>query len=120
MLTLYRRHLSTCRHRSRRERRCGCPIWIQGTLRGQSVRKALNLTAWEAAQEAAREMELGITRTEPTPVSDAIRLFLEDIQARQLSRESVKKHRALTKALQTYANERGFEIPGAVRSPSSA
>ena len=77
-------------------------------MRKQAVRKALDLTSWEAAQQLAREMELGIVRAEPIRVSDATRLFLEDVQARQLSRESVKKYKALTKALGSYADHRGF------------
>lgn len=59
MLTAYRRHLKTCPHRSkgRTYRRCSCPIWVQGTLEGQSVRRSLDLANWERAAEVIREME---------------------------------------------------------------
>ena len=94
MLTLYRRHLVRCPHRSRRERRCKCPLHVEGTLRGEQIRKALDLTSWEAAQDCVRDMELGIVKDEPITIADAKRHFLEDAEARKLSRESVKKYAA--------------------------
>jgi hypothetical protein len=60
VLTVYRRHLAKCPHRSRRERRCKCPLHVEGTLRGEIIRKALDLTSWEAAQDRVRDWELGI------------------------------------------------------------
>jgi hypothetical protein len=43
MLILYRRHKQSCAHRSegRNYRRCRCPIWVDGSLAGQEIRKAL-------------------------------------------------------------------------------
>ena len=35
MLNLYRRHQPPCRYASRRYRNCTCPIWVQGSLRGE-------------------------------------------------------------------------------------
>jgi len=57
MLTIFRRHLKTCPHTSRKDRRCRCPIHVEGTLAGEPVRKALDLTSWEAAQTFVREWE---------------------------------------------------------------
>jgi integrase/recombinase XerD len=51
MLSLYRRHLSTCGQKSRRFRRCSCPVWVQGTLGGEEIRKSLDLTSWDAAEK---------------------------------------------------------------------
>jgi hypothetical protein len=39
MLTIYRRHLKLCSHRSRNYKRCQRPIWVQGTLGNESVRE---------------------------------------------------------------------------------
>jgi site-specific recombinase XerD len=50
MLALYRRHTGKCGQKSRRYRRCSCPIWVQGTLGGEEIRKSLDLTSWEAAE----------------------------------------------------------------------
>ena len=107
MLTLYRRHVIRCPHRSRRERRCKCPLHVEGTLRGEQIRKALDLTSWEAAQDCVRDMELGIVKDEPITIADAKRHFLEDAEARKLSRESVKKYRGLLTLLEEFSARRG-------------
>jgi hypothetical protein len=52
VLHLFRRHYPPCRHTSRRYRRCNCPLWVQGSLGGEWIKKSLNLTSWEAASEA--------------------------------------------------------------------
>jgi hypothetical protein len=62
VLTVYRRHLAKCPHRSRRERRCKCPLHVEGTLRGEMIRQALNLPSWEAAQDKVRDWELGVVQ----------------------------------------------------------
>jgi integrase/recombinase XerD len=64
MLTIYRRHRKSCsfarkpRHakgaRNCRER---CPIWVQGTLGGEAVKKSLDLSSWERATELIRDWE---------------------------------------------------------------
>src|ERR1035437_10221403 len=75
MLTIYRRHLTSgfgpekdkpCPHLSkgRQYRRCSCPIWVQGTVAGDPVRKSLDLTNWERATEVVRDMEVAGTRAE--------------------------------------------------------
>ena len=60
VLRLYRRHRRTCPQRSERYRRCACPIYVAGTLAGEHVRKALDLTSWTAATDVvARWNEAG-------------------------------------------------------------
>ena len=49
MLQIYRRHLKSCSHTSRSYRRCPCPIWVQGTLGGETIRRAMDVTSIEAA-----------------------------------------------------------------------
>lgn len=108
MLTVYRRHLAKCPHRSRRERRCRCPLHVEGTLRGEMIRQALNLTSWEAAQDKVRDWELGVVQEDAVTIADAKTRFLEDAEARKLSRESLKKYRGLLKQLEAFAAKRGF------------
>jgi hypothetical protein len=48
MLNLYRRHRANCKSTVRRAKYT-CPIGVQGVLRGESVRKSLDLVNWEAA-----------------------------------------------------------------------
>ena len=60
-LDLYRRHAADCPYfnkprNSKGSRGCkaACPIWVQGSLRGEYIRRALNLTSWEAASDLIR------------------------------------------------------------------
>ena len=57
MLTLYRRHRPPCPHTLRKYRKCKCPIWVQGSLAGEYVRKSLDLRSWEAASNLVRDWE---------------------------------------------------------------
>ena len=59
MLTLYRRHLKKCDHRSegRSYRRCKCPIWVDGFLDGHELRKSLNMRDWQKASDQIHEWE---------------------------------------------------------------
>lgn len=115
MLTLYRRHLAKCdhRHEGRQYRRCRCPIWIQGTQEGRPVRKSLDVTSWERAEELKREIMDGAR--EPAPVieiptiSDAISKFLLDAEhGRRLAKGTIKKYRVLLSQLKSYAADRGI------------
>src|SRR5690348_10990731 len=73
VVTAYRRHLSDCpqRPKGRRWNRCACPIWVQGTLGGEVIRRSLDLTSWEAAADRVRGWEasgtIGIVKTESRP-----------------------------------------------------
>jgi hypothetical protein len=57
MLNLYRRHQSPCRYSSRRYRNCNCPIWVQGSFRGEYIRRALDPRSWSAATDLVRDWE---------------------------------------------------------------
>ena len=94
MLTIFRRHLAACPHTSRKERRCRCPIHAEGTLHGAKVRKALNLSSWEAAQRYVREWEIG-GKGQPVSVKDATDRFIEDVIARQLALDTQNKYRLM-------------------------
>jgi hypothetical protein len=59
MLTIYRRHKKDCEHRNegRKYRRCKCPIWVDGFIAGQELRKPLSTSDWQKAQEEIRDWE---------------------------------------------------------------
>ena len=48
MLNPYRRHSSDCKHKAkgRAYRQCKCPIWVQGTVNGEPVKRALDTRDW--------------------------------------------------------------------------
>src|SRR5581483_3631321 len=111
MLTLYRRHLKGCPHTSRRYRRCRCPIHVEGTLAGESIRKALDLNSWEAAENLIREWNhVGKIGGRTCAVKEAIELFISDAIARKLSVGSVFRYRAfLERALLPWCEAESIE-----------
>lgn len=85
MLTIYRRHTPECRfHGKTRDSRgtkgCKnrCPIWGQGVLGGDSIRRSLSkapygIRSWEAASDLVRGWEAsGNIGVKPTPKSPSL------------------------------------------------
>jgi integrase len=97
MLTLYRRHRANCKSTARRAK-CFCPIWVQGILRGENIRKSLDLTNWEAANKLVRDWEVEKPKEIPT-IEEAAKRFLADLGSRGLSRDTIKKFELLTAEL---------------------
>ena len=91
MLNLYRRHRATCKSSARRAK-CSCPIWVQGVLQGESVRKSLDLTNWEAASRRIRDWESDGMEA-PVTVKEATERFLADRQSMNLSEAMMRKYR---------------------------
>jgi integrase len=91
MLTLYRRHRSTCKSKARRAK-CFCPIWVQGILRGETIRKSLDLTNWEAANRLVRDWEVDGPDVVKS-ARDAVDGFLSDREAMKLSDAMMRKYR---------------------------
>ncbi len=83
VLTLYRRHNDVCPHllKGRRWTKCACPVWVQGSLGGESIRRALDLTSWTAASELIHSWEaageIGTRRTEAPSVNEAVARYIE-------------------------------------------
>src|SRR5208282_4731223 len=98
MLNLWRRHLARCKHTTRNQNKCSCPIWVQGTLHGKWMKKSLGIRNWEAAQKIVRDWE---ARNEggTSSVKEAFQKFLADCEARHLSPETVYKYRLLEKEM---------------------
>lgn len=98
-LRLIRRHLKDCPHTSTRYRRCRCPIHVYGTLGGETIRRALDQTSWDAAVELLNGWtvsgEIGVVKAEAPTVREAITKFLADCEARQLGWEAMRKYRHL-------------------------
>jgi integrase/recombinase XerD len=106
MLTLYRRHRAKCKSTSRTAK-CSCPIWTQGVLRGESIRKSLDLTNWEAANKLVRDWEIhGQAMTVSVP--DALDRWYKDCEARNLTAESLRKYKRLKASLIALWGERAL------------
>ncbi len=97
MLTIFRRHLNSCKYaaKGRKHRACGCPIAVEGRLRGRMIRKTLGVRNWDAAQKIVREMESGKPQEIPS-IEEAAKRFVEDMKARELSEVTIKKFELLT------------------------
>jgi integrase len=114
MLNLYRRHQPPCRYASRRFRNCNCPIWVQGSLRGEYIRRSLDLRSWSAATDLVRDWEaageVGVVKKPDIPnVTEAIDRFFVDLGAQQLSRETIRKYDNLLRGrLLPWCGEKGI------------
>lgn len=86
-----------CGRKSERYRRCQCPIYIEGSLAGESIRKSLDLTSWEAASDLVAQWnaagQIGGTRVEIPSIVDAVGKHIRDAEARNLQPASLKKIR---------------------------
>lgn len=114
MLTLFRRHLKTCEHRSggRAYRRCHCPISVEGFIGEKPVRAALKTSDWQRASDTIRqwEAEQQICRQNPVSVADAAEKFLADTRARNLAAQTVAKYDALFVRLKDFAKRGGYSL----------
>jgi integrase/recombinase XerD len=117
MLTTYRGHRKECEHRDegRKYRRCRCPIWVDGFLSGQEIRKSLETRDWEKAQEMTREWEVkgmeGMkSQGRHATLIQATEEFLSDAEARNLHDRTVYKYRLLFRHLKTFAEAQGIRF----------
>jgi integrase/recombinase XerD len=104
MLNLFRRHMARCPHTRRSEKKCTCPVWVQGTLHGQWMKKSLGVRSWDAAQKIVRDWEAGSVPS--ATVKEACDAFTKDCEARNLSAGSVGKYKLLTDELERQFGER--------------
>jgi integrase/recombinase XerD len=117
-LTIYRRHLDTCKHAGKPRRdawsqKCSCPLWVQGSLGGEYLRRSLDLVSWEAAQDRVRGWEasgeIGVVKTDIPDIPAAVERFFEDIKSRGLSEATIGKQNVLLrKQLLPWCKSRGF------------
>ncbi len=86
MLTIFRRHLSSCKRSSkgRKHHSCACPISVEGTLRGESIRKSVDLRKAEAASKLVREWEVNGLVAVAT-VKEATDMFVSDGESMKLT-----------------------------------
>jgi integrase/recombinase XerD len=117
MLAVYRRHVKNCAHRAegRKYRRCRCPLWADGFLGRQEIRKSLDTCNWEKAQGIIREWEAGGTdpqepQPEPVTIAQAWEDFLEDAKARMLEPPTVYKYDLLSRQMKAFAENCGLRF----------
>lgn len=119
MLTLYRRHLKRCEHREegRKYRRCRCPVWVDGHLKGIEIHKTLDTCDWQNAQGIVRDWEATGQFTsepreaEPVTLDLAWQRFLADLESRKLHASTVRKYRLVSRLMKEFAVRRGLRFP---------
>lgn len=106
MLVLYRRHLAECSHKAkgRTFKRCHCPIWLQGTIAGQPLRKSLDVTSWPRAEQLKLEIENGNTPKKNVSIKDTLAAWVKDCEDRNLAKNTLRKYRSLQGHLTKWAD----------------
>jgi integrase/recombinase XerD len=117
MLTTYRRHREACAHKSegRKYRRCRCPIWVDGFVGPQEIRRATGFRDWEKAQAKVREWEAEgqvqvAMEALPITISEAKEEFLRDAEARNLEEKTIYKYRLLFRHLEEFTQGTGVRF----------
>jgi integrase len=93
-----------CKNTSRKQRNCRCPIWAEGTIHDEKIRRSLDLSNWEAAVRLVREWEINKPSSTLT-VGEAFGKFLKDAEARKLRGSSLLKYKQAEKALEPIAKK---------------
>lgn len=88
---------------------------MQGSLRGEYIKRALDLRSWQAAADLVRGWEasgeIGVVRTEVPPVADAIDKFLVYQKSRGLSNETIRKYQnLLERRLLPWCEKNGYRL----------
>jgi integrase/recombinase XerD len=115
VLHLFRRHYPPCPHTSRRYRRCNCPLWVQGSLGGEWIKKSLNVTSWEAASDLVTAWtssgQIGVVRPDIPPLKEAVEKFLADAKAQQLNWETIRKYETfLERRFLPWCESKGYRL----------
>jgi integrase len=88
---------------------------VQGSLRGEYIRRALDLRSWSAATDLVRDWEasgeIGVVKKPDIPsIAAAVDLFFNDLAAQKLSQETVRKYdNLLRKRLLRWCENKGFK-----------
>src|SRR3984893_5697887 len=90
---------SSCPHVAKGNRwiRCHCPIWVQGSIGGESIRRSLNTTNWTAASSVVHQWhaagQIGVLKPEIPTVVEAVAKFLAEAAVRNLAATTIQKRR---------------------------
>jgi integrase len=137
-LNLYRRHRKDCEagraedstsgeftERAKGWKRCGCTIFVSGTLAGRFSRKHTGRTAWDDARAYAAAFEIAGAwdgkiaaavppsggEAPPPPhiaIPDAIAVYLSNRETANVAPATLRKYRLFTRKLQAFADSRGY------------
>ncbi len=123
MLRIYRRHRKSCAHRGDgKYRRCRCPIWIDGFLGDQDIRKSLRVADWQKAETMRGDLAAAgvpeVESGEPISIEAAEREFLAVCESRKLKKSSIDRYRILFRELGRFAAQEGFRFLKQIDTPT--
>ena len=114
-LALYRRHLSGCAHLAKGNQwtRCQCPIWVQGSIGGETIRRSMNTANWTAASTSVHQWQssgrIGVLKPELPTITDAVDKFLKEAKTRNLAATTIQKRRELLEGkLLPFCKRKGY------------
>jgi site-specific recombinase XerD len=111
MLTIYRRHISTCPHREKgaAHGKCGCPCWCDGTVNGRRVRQSLDTVNWDRARTRAAKLEEGTAEGKPAKAfSEAVDAYIES-KSKDIRKTTLDRYGRALRPLVAFAEQRGVE-----------
>lgn len=114
-LVPYRRHLKSCKHKSKGQNfwACSCPIWAYGQINDKRVRRATGLRDWARAVRKIEqwlddpEQAKSALASEPT-VSGAVKAYLTDCESRSLAAETLRQYAIVLEHLERFTTARGI------------
>lgn len=114
-LALYRRHLASCAHIAKGNQwtRCQCPIWVQGSIGGETIRRSMNTANWTAASTSVHQWQssgrIGVLKPELPTITDAVDKFLKEAKTRNLAATTIQKRRELLEGkLLPFCKRKGY------------
>lgn len=108
MLTLFRRHESTCVDKrpqyDRTWKKCKCPIHTEGMLGERYLRRSLKTRNWNLASRMIIDMEAGNEEARVfVAVGRAIDSFKKELQSRGLAPRTLRNHNVVLRQLAEFA-----------------
>jgi hypothetical protein len=110
MLTIFRRHTLKCKYKSRKKRNCSCPIHVEGTLRGKTIRKSLETRNRDTAQSIVREWESAGKPGIALQFSVAKEKFIQELAGRNLHWTTFNKYKLVMRQLEEFAAEKDLKL----------
>jgi integrase/recombinase XerD len=86
-------------------------MWIQGSVEGAQIRRALKTNSWERAEALRHQMEDAAkptTQKLPITLQEAFTDFLADCRSRNLRPATLNKHRQIERQLLAFARHHGY------------
>lgn len=116
MLSIYRRHREKCRYAGNRvSKQCRCPLWTDGTIEGNYIRRSLKTRSFERAQQLTKQLEDGYQpQKESITIQAALDAFISDCESRNLNASTLGKYRRFAHRFVSYVVIRGISA-GAAR-----